>query len=390
MAWDDSKTADSAVTFSEWNVMVPFIKSVISSSGVANPTTLQIASVAVTASASELNILDGVTVSTAELNYVDGVTSNIQTQLDNKAALVHTHVASDVTDFQTTVSANSDVSANTSARHNAVTLAGTPDYITLAGQVLTRNQIDLTTDVTGDLPFTNLAQLSAHSVLARAGSGTGDVAGVTMGNSTLLGRDGSGDVSGLSASTVRTLLNVADGATANTGTVTSVAVSGTDGLEVDSGSPITTSGTITLGVNKTSMLSHLNVEDGAQVNTVTLDNTVTLTNKTLTDPKINLAINTQTDNYSLVLTDSGKYIRMNKSTAVNLTVQDNSDVAFPVGTQIVVRQVGAGQVTLVEDTAVTINIPTGKTLLLRGQGSTVSLIKVATDEWDCTGDLEDA
>lgn len=38
----------------------------------------------VTASASELNVLDGITATTAELNYTDGVTSNIQTQLDNK------------------------------------------------------------------------------------------------------------------------------------------------------------------------------------------------------------------------------------------------------------------------------------------------------------------
>ena len=33
-----------------------------------------------------------------------------------------------------------------------VTLAGTPDYITIVGQVITRGLIDLTTDVTGDLP----------------------------------------------------------------------------------------------------------------------------------------------------------------------------------------------------------------------------------------------
>ena len=38
----------------------------------------------VTATAAELNILDGVTATTAELNYVDGVTSAIQTQLDAK------------------------------------------------------------------------------------------------------------------------------------------------------------------------------------------------------------------------------------------------------------------------------------------------------------------
>lgn len=40
----------------------------------------------VTASTAELNILDGVTASTAELNFVDGVTSAIQTQLDAKQA----------------------------------------------------------------------------------------------------------------------------------------------------------------------------------------------------------------------------------------------------------------------------------------------------------------
>lgn len=40
-----------------------------------------------TATASELNVLDGITASTAELNYTDGVTSNIQTQLNAKAPL---------------------------------------------------------------------------------------------------------------------------------------------------------------------------------------------------------------------------------------------------------------------------------------------------------------
>lgn len=41
----------------------------------------------VTASAAEVNILDGATLSTTELNYVDGVTSPIQTQLGGKQAL---------------------------------------------------------------------------------------------------------------------------------------------------------------------------------------------------------------------------------------------------------------------------------------------------------------
>lgn len=45
----------------------------------------------ITASASEINILDGATLTTTELNYVDGVTSNIQTQIDSKANSSHSH-----------------------------------------------------------------------------------------------------------------------------------------------------------------------------------------------------------------------------------------------------------------------------------------------------------
>lgn len=44
-----------------------------------------------TATASELNVLDGITATTTELNYTDGVTSNIQTQLNSKASSSHTH-----------------------------------------------------------------------------------------------------------------------------------------------------------------------------------------------------------------------------------------------------------------------------------------------------------
>lgn len=53
------------------------------------------------------------------------------------------------------------------------------------------------------------------------------------------------------------------GWTSNTGTVTSVAVSGSDGIEIDSGSPITGAGTITLGINAAALRSHINVENNA-------------------------------------------------------------------------------------------------------------------------------
>ena len=42
-----------------------------------------------------------------------------------------------------------------STKEEGVTLAGTPDYITISGQAITRNQIVLTTDVSGILPVAN-------------------------------------------------------------------------------------------------------------------------------------------------------------------------------------------------------------------------------------------
>ena len=45
----------------------------------------------ITATAAELNKLDGVTATTAEINCLDGITSGIQAQLDSKAANGHTH-----------------------------------------------------------------------------------------------------------------------------------------------------------------------------------------------------------------------------------------------------------------------------------------------------------
>lgn len=52
-----------------------------------------------TASAAELNVLDGIpgTLTATELGYCDGVTSGIQGQLDGKAASSHSHAASDIT-----------------------------------------------------------------------------------------------------------------------------------------------------------------------------------------------------------------------------------------------------------------------------------------------------
>jgi len=58
-----------------------------SSFNVAYIESLNLGGTAVTATAAELNALDGITATVTELNYTDGVTSAIQTQLDNKQPL---------------------------------------------------------------------------------------------------------------------------------------------------------------------------------------------------------------------------------------------------------------------------------------------------------------
>jgi hypothetical protein len=103
-----------------------------------------------TVSTSELNILDGATLSTVELNYVDGVTSAIQTQIDTKAptasptftgtvsGVTATHVGlgnvDNTSDANKPVSTATQTALDLKANLASPTLTGTPTAPTaLAG-----------------------------------------------------------------------------------------------------------------------------------------------------------------------------------------------------------------------------------------------------------------
>ena len=119
---------------------------------------------------------------------------------------------------------NKIVKANVPAEHDAVTLAGTPDYITLSGQEITRNAIDLTQDVTGTLGVTKggtgltsistLLNSNVTSVSGNAGTATAlatarDINGVSF--------DGTGNITVTAAgSTLSDTVTVAKGGTGAT------------------------------------------------------------------------------------------------------------------------------------------------------------------------------
>lgn len=66
----------------------------------------------VTATTAELNLLDGVTATTAELNYVDGVTSNIQTQIDGITQATGNELENVSEDTTPQLGGNLDVAGN--------------------------------------------------------------------------------------------------------------------------------------------------------------------------------------------------------------------------------------------------------------------------------------
>jgi hypothetical protein len=120
---------------------------------------------------------------------------------------------------------------------------------------------------------------------------------------------------------------------------------------------------------------------------VTLTNSATLTNKTLTAPVINLSINPQTVAYELVLADNGKMVEVSSASAVTLSIPTNANQAFATGAQITILQTSTGQVTIAATDAGTTTVNGTPGLKLRAQWSSAVCIKRATDSWVVLGDL---
>jgi hypothetical protein len=102
-----------------------------------------------------------------------------------------------------------------------------------------------------------------------------------------------------------------------------------------------------------------------------------------------VATNTQTGDYTIVLTDAwNKAILMNKATAVALKIPTDASVAFPIGTVINVICIGAGTCTISAVTSGTTTVASSAsvsaspTLL---QYSACSVIKIGVNSWVAVG-----
>jgi hypothetical protein len=124
--------------------------------------------------------------------------------------------------------------------------------------------------------------------------------------------------------------------------------------------------------------------------TADLTTAQTLTNKTLTSPIINLAINAQTGTtYTPVLSDNGDLITLTNASSITFTIPPNSSVAYPVGAQLNLTQFGAGQVTFAQGAGVTI-VSTGATASaprIRAQYSSATAIQTSANNWLVAGDI---
>ena len=91
--------------------------------------------------------------------------------------------------------------------------------------------------------------------------------------------------------------------------------------------------------------------------------------------------------YTFVLGDAGKLVTSSNGSAQTFTVPPNSSVAFAIGTQIIVQNLGSANCTLAQGSGVTINSKDSNKEI-DGQYASAALVKTATDAWSLIGALK--
>lgn len=111
-----------------------------------------------------------------------------------------------------------------------------------------------------------------------------------------------------------------------------------------------------------------------------------VTGSEITSDNALIEFNTQSTTYTLVLSDANKMVEINNASANEIIIPLNSAVAFPIGTQILISQLGSGQTSIGKSVGVNL-YSEGNKLNISGQYGIASIIKKSTDLWYVAGNL---
>ena len=127
----------------------------------------------------------------------------------------------------------------------------------------------------------------------------------------------------------------------------------------------------------------LDVPDG----NVTITDTLTVSGGLVAPLQINAQTGTT---YTFVLADAGKLVTSSNGSAQTVTVPPTGtgvgEVNFPIGTQIIVQNIGSANATLAQGSGVTINSKDSNKEI-DGQYAAATLIQTATSAWSLIGAL---
>ena len=233
------------------------------------------------------------------------------------------------------------------------------------------------------------------------GTGADTSTKLTVGTNTHVLTADSSTASGLvwSAPTTGDITEVAAGTnidvTSGTGPVPSVALAidsavsmGADGAGVDVTFHSSTAGDSMLWdaseeklvITGTNGQNSLEVADGD----VTITDSLTVSGGLIAPLQINAQTGTT---YTFVLADAGKLVTSSNGSAQTITIPPNSSVAFPIGTQIMIQNIGTANATVAQGSGVTIQSKDSNKEI-DGQFAGATCIKTATDTWSLIGALK--
>ena len=380
----------------------------------------------VTATTAEFNVLDGITVTTTELNYVSGVTSGIQAQLDGKLASSvaattylpqQNPIASNLIAVgETTIGSINVIGQVTGTELNYVhgvtsaiqtqlnakaptanpTFTGTVSGVTKA--MVGLGNVDNTADA--DKPVSTATQTALDlkaNLAAPTFTGTLSAADITV-SGNLVVNGSTTTVSSTNLEVTDPLIYIGTGNSANSkdlglvghfnnGTYqhTGIVRDATDGKwKLFSGVTTEPSDVIDFGTWTKDTL----VLGALEATTVTPSSGVVFSDGTQTKvgvPSIS-AFTYKTASYtldSLSLRDG--IIEVANTSATTITIPADSSVDYPIGSSIDIIQTSTGQVTIAAGAGVTVNSTPG--LKLRTQWSSATLLKRAANTWIVYGDL---